>query len=159
MKFVTTLLFLLRDGEMLLAMKKRGHGVGRWNGTGGKVKPGETVSHAAVRECEEEIGVTPVAPKLVGRLKFLDRSDPDFYQDCHVFVATEWQGKPRETEEMRPQWFATSAIPYEDMWPDDRVWLPLLLQEKLFNGSVTTDSLAGNSLVQHDIRKVHRLED
>ncbi|MEJ0073651.1 MAG: NUDIX domain-containing protein [Candidatus Saccharibacteria bacterium] len=55
----TTLLLLRRNDEVLLAMKKRGFGAGRWNGVGGKLDPGETVEQALVRECQEEIGVTP----------------------------------------------------------------------------------------------------
>ena len=31
-----TLLLIRKDDEVLLAMKKRGHGAGKWNGTGGK---------------------------------------------------------------------------------------------------------------------------
>ncbi|MEK7504190.1 MAG: hypothetical protein AAB550_01680 [Patescibacteria group bacterium] len=32
-----TLCFLVKDNQILLAMKKRGFGVGKWNGVGGKV--------------------------------------------------------------------------------------------------------------------------
>ena len=53
----TTLCFLVKEGEVLLAMKKRGFGVGKWNGVGGKVKEGEDVFLSAVREIKEEIGV------------------------------------------------------------------------------------------------------
>jgi len=153
-----TLLFLRREDEILLALKKRGFGVGKWNGVGGKVEPGETIVQAAVRECQEEIGVTPAAPKLVGRLKFLDESDPNFCHDAHIFIATKWHGVPHETEEMRPQWFALAQIPYEHMWSDDQLWLPILLQGKLFKGSITLDDLANNALVRHDIKEVNHLE-
>jgi hypothetical protein len=40
----TTLVLLFNDqGQILLAMKKRGFGVGKWNGAGGKIHEGETV--------------------------------------------------------------------------------------------------------------------
>lgn len=32
---------------VLLGMKKRGFGAGKWNGFGGKVQPGETIEEAA----------------------------------------------------------------------------------------------------------------
>ncbi len=54
-----SLLFLLREDEILLVMKKRGFGSGRWNGVGGKFESGETAEQATIRECQEEIGVTP----------------------------------------------------------------------------------------------------
>ena len=51
-----TLVFLVNDDtqELLLAMKKRGFGVGKLNGVGGKVQAGETIEAAAVREAQEE---------------------------------------------------------------------------------------------------------
>lgn len=159
MKTATTLLLLRRGDEILLAMKKRRFGAGKWNGVGGKTEPGETILAAAIRECREEIGVTPLVPKLVGRLEFFDQSNSDFYHDCYVFVATDWEGKPVETEEMRPKWFALTQIPYEHMWSDDRLWLPLLLQGKLFKGSVTVDNLDNTALVRHDITEVNNLEE
>jgi 8-oxo-dGTP pyrophosphatase MutT (NUDIX family) len=45
-----TLGYLVRGDEVLMAMKKRGFGVGKWNGTGGKLQPGETVEEAMIRE-------------------------------------------------------------------------------------------------------------
>ncbi|HEV7453816.1 MAG TPA: 8-oxo-dGTP diphosphatase [Candidatus Saccharimonadales bacterium] len=132
-----TLLFLLRDGHILLAMKKRGFGEGKWNGAGGKVEPGETVEQAAIRECQEEIGVTPINPELLGDFEFRMSHDPAFGHHAHVFVATKWEGEPHETEEMRPEWFANDAIPYASMWSDDPLWLPLVLQGKHFSGKIT----------------------
>ncbi len=156
MKLVT-LLFLLKDDQILLAMKKRRYGAGKWNGVGGKADPGETALQAAIRECEEEIGVTPLKPKHVGHIRFYDQSDPNFGHDCHIFTATSWQGDPVETEEMRPQWFNVNDIPYADMWPDDEYWLPLLLQGKLFEGSITTDG--SDKLMSYDIKVTNQLTE
>lgn len=130
----TTLLFLRTETQLLLAMKKRGFGQGKWNGVGGKAEAGETPEQAAIRECQEEISVTPTNLQLVGALHFFDLPDVEHY--CHVFVATKWEGEPCETEEMRPQWFDISDIPYDTMWPDDRLWLPELLQGNTFQGKV-----------------------
>jgi 8-oxo-dGTP diphosphatase len=136
MKHVT-LMFLLRDDEILLAMKKRGFGEGKWNGAGGKLEPGETPLQAAVRETQEELGVTPLNPKKVGELDFYESTDPTFNHYGHIYIATEWQGEPEETEEMRPQWFRVADIPYDRMWPDDRFWLPDALARKRFKATYT----------------------
>lgn len=151
---VTTLLFLLKDDEILLAMKKRRYGAGKWNGAGGKADPGESPLQAAIRECQEEISVTPLNPTFVGRIKFYEKDDPSFCHDCHIFTATKWQGNPLETEEMRPQWFKTHDIPYGQMWPDDELWFPIMLDGKLFEGEVTTDG--NNVLVSYDVRVVKK---
>ena len=44
-----TLIYVLKDDVVLLGMKKRGFGVGRWNGFGGKVMDGEDIAAGAKR--------------------------------------------------------------------------------------------------------------
>jgi 8-oxo-dGTP pyrophosphatase MutT (NUDIX family) len=151
MKRDVTLLFLRRQDKVLLAMKKRGFGEGKWNGVGGKVMPGESFKEAAVRECQEEIDVTPHKVTQLGEIHFYMADDPSFCNFAHVFVAAEWEGEPHETEEMSPQWFAVDAIPYEQMWADDYLWLPLVLSGKRFKASFTLDN---DAVVQHDIKEV-----
>lgn len=148
MKKTVTLLFLRRGDEILLAMKKRGYGKDKWNGVGGKLETGEDALQAAIRECQEEINVTPLDPRLSGRLEFFEHDNPGFQHSCHVFVSDEWEGEPKETEEMRPRWFHIDAIPYDKMWPDDAVWLPHLLQGRPFSGEITVD-IANDKLMQH----------
>jgi mutator protein MutT len=147
-----TLLFLRRDGQILLAMKKRGFGVGKWNGVGGKADPGETPEQAAVRECEEEINVTPHNPKLVGELHFFDLPDVEHY--CYIYTATEWKGEPQETEEMRPQWFSVEEVPYATMWPDDIYWLPKLIANVPFKGRVVIEN---DNILECDIHQVEKI--
>lgn len=133
MKHVT-LLFLRREGQILLAMKKRGFGINKWNGVGGKLDEGETREQAAVRECQEEIGVTPKNMQLAGEIDFTDL--PDVHHYCHVYTTAEWEGEPAETEEMRPEWFNIEDIPYKSMWPDDELWLPTLLKDTRFRATI-----------------------
>ena len=148
MKHVT-LLFLRRDNEILLAMKKRGFGVGKWNGVGGKVEEGESYEEAAIRECQEEIGVTPQSLVACGELYFKDLPDVEHY--CHIYVTTDWEGGPHETEEMNPRWYKETDVPYSEMWPDDKLWMPLLLAGKLFKGTVTIED---NVVTYQDITRV-----
>lgn len=126
-----TLVFLRKPEErqLLLAMKKRGFGEGKWNGVGGKVEEGESVVQAAIRETEEEIDVEVDAAHLreVARLTFYYESKPEW--DClvHVYFATEWEAEPGESEEMRPKWYSEDTLPFEEMWEDDAIWLPRVL--------------------------------
>ncbi len=132
MKKILTLCFVVKGEKILLGMKKRGFGAGRWNGFGGKVERGETIDEAARRETKEECGIDIVAMEEVGIHEFEFQNKRGDILEVHVFRVDSWDGEPRETEEMRPQWFTTDAIPYDEMWPDDIHWLPVFLTGKKF---------------------------
>lgn len=133
--------FLLRevDGQrqILLGAKKRGFGMGLWNGVGGKVDGRETIEFAAKREIGEEIDLKPLNLDKVAVLHFYFPDDPekrDWNQDVHVFLVTDWQGNPWETGEVRPQWFTIIDIPFHLMWDDNSYWLPRVLAGEKIEG-------------------------
>lgn len=140
MKKHQTILFLQRnDGtEVLLAMKKRGFGEGKWNGTGGKVEEGETAEDAIIRETMEEVGVTVREENLKhhGTIEFIFPESNGLHIQGEVYTATFFEGEPVETEEMKPKWFPIDAIPYEDMWVGDSEWIPLVLSGKNISGTL-----------------------
>lgn len=131
---LANLCFLRRGDEILLAMKKRGFGVGKWNGVGGKLNVMETARAATVREAKEEIGViiNPDDLEKVGEINFIFPEKSDAKLFVHVFFCTKWEGEPSESEEMRPQWFTISEIPFDEMWTDDKIWLPDAIAGKKF---------------------------
>ena len=69
---VLTLVLLREESRVLLGLKKRGFGAGKWNGFGGKLEPGETVVEAAAREVKEECGLT-VKTSDLGKIKKTDK--------------------------------------------------------------------------------------
>lgn len=139
----TTLLFLVKRNinkeitDICLAMKKRGFGVGRYNGVGGKVEEGESIDDAVRREAHEEIGVVVRVMEKCGELTFTFPHKSDWNQLVHVYLSEDWDGKPVETEEMNPVWMSVKDIPYATMWPDDIFWLPKVLEGNAVRGRFT----------------------
>lgn len=130
---VVTLCLIHTDTHVLLGKKKRGFGMGRWNGFGGKVEPGETIEAAARREVLEECGVTVPAVEQVGLIHFEFEGNPELLE-VHIFRATAYEGEPVETDEMAPAWFHRDEIPFAEMWPDGPEWMPLFFADKKFQG-------------------------
>jgi len=131
------LCFIVEGDRVLLIRKKRGLGAGKVNAPGGRIEPGETALEAAVRETQEEVCVTPLSLRQMGELYF-DFTD-GYRLQCTVFRADGFEGAPQETDEADPFWVDVGAIPYDEMWADDRHWLPLLLAGRPFEGRFRFD--------------------
>ncbi|MDP2926874.1 MAG: 8-oxo-dGTP diphosphatase [bacterium] len=138
MKRLLTLCIIYQQSKVLLGMKKRGFGAGRWNGFGGKVSPGETIEECVKRETREESGIEINEVAEVGIIEFEFKGNPEILE-VHIFKSNNFSGEPIETEEMKPEWFPVDKIPFEKMWPDDKYWLPLLLNGKKFRGKFVFD--------------------
>ncbi len=125
-----TLMFILRDDEVLLIEKKTGFGKGKVNGPGGRLEQGETPLQAAIREVQEEVCVTPTGVESCGELffQFLDGLTIHGF----VFRASGFEGTPSETVEALPFWHPVADMPYDRMWADDRHWVPLMFERKPF---------------------------
>lgn len=138
-EILATLLFIQREGKVLLIKKKRGIGAGKINGPGGKIERGETPLEAICREAEEELCIRVQAPEERGRLyfHFACGTIPSIY--CYVFVAKSFEGVEQETEEAIPLWIDEDKIPYEEMWEDDQYWLPQLLAGQCIQAEFSFD--------------------
>lgn len=141
-----TLLFVIRDGQILLIRKKRGLGAGKINGPGGRLEPGETPVEAAVRETREELGVEALSPTLRGELHF--QFVDGYSLLCSVFTAPDCLGEAIETPEAVPLWTPLDAIPYHEMWEDDARWLPGVLEGRNFRGFFVFE---GDKMLSHRV--------
>lgn len=141
-----TLLFVIREGRILLIHKKTGLGKGKINGPGGKVDPGETAVECAIRECQEELCITPRDPSFCGRhlFQFID----GYSIDVSVFRSSDYEGTPTSTREADPLWCELDAIPYERMWADDALWLPVMLRDDSFMGRYLFDE---DAMLDHEL--------
>jgi len=149
-----TLMFVLDGDQILLIRKKRGLGAGKINAPGGRMEPGESPEQCAIRETIEELGVTPLSPALRGRQRF---HFVDGYQlTVFCFLSYAHRGTAIETEEARPRWTSVDAIPFEQMWADDALWVPMMLRGEAFDGRYIFD---GDTMVDHAFRDPPRLAD
>lgn len=143
------LTFIRRQRQLLLIVKKRGLGYGKINAPGGRIEPGETPEQAAVRETQEEVGLTPLGLRPAGQLDF---AFTDGYSlRCHAFTANDCKGSPTETDEASPFWCCETEIPYGRMWSDDRLWIPLMLESRPFQAQFVFD---GDLMLWHLLRTV-----
>jgi 8-oxo-dGTP diphosphatase len=141
-----TLVFVIENGKILLIDKKTGLGKGKVNGPGGKVEKGELPEACAIRECQEELSITVSDLQYCGqhRFQFVDG------YSIHVWVykTEKFDGTPTESVEAKPLWVSLNEIPYERMWEDDRIWLPMLLRGERFQGRWIFD---GDTMLDYEL--------
>lgn len=146
---------LIRDKDnILLGMKKRGFGEGRWNGFGGKVKPDETIEQSLIREMKEEAGVKVINPEKVAIVEFEFQDNPEILE-VHYYKILNFEGEPKESEEMLPKWFNIHELPFDKMWPDDKYWFPIFLKNKKFKGKFFFKDK--NTIINHSLEIVDSL--
>ncbi|MBI9108057.1 MAG: 8-oxo-dGTP diphosphatase [Spirochaetales bacterium] len=138
----------IRDKDQLLLInKKTGLGAGKVNAPGGRIEAGEMPLEAAVRECQEEVGLTPIDPEYVTDLSFIFKNGHSLRG--FVFYAESFEGEMIETDEAEPFWCNIEQIPLGKMWADDALWLPRMLKgEKLSGKFIFDDDEMLSSLVE-----------
>ena len=94
---IFSLVFIRKATEILLGLKKRGLGEGKWNGFGGKVEPGETIVEGAIRELKEECGLHATDLKKIGVLEFEFEGNEILFE-VHVFETYKYCGEVIESE-------------------------------------------------------------
>lgn len=144
-----TLVFVIQEGRILLIRKKRGLGRGKVNGPGGKLDPGENAVQCAARETEEELGIRVTDLECMGEHKF--QFIDGYSIHCWVFRATEFEGEPVETDEAIPLWCSLDDIPYAEMWEDDCIWLPMVIEGQRFSACWVFDD---DRMLDYQLEKV-----
>lgn len=145
-KIVATLVFPVKGDEVLLVRKTKKIGIGLWNGFGGGVEEGESPKQSAVRELKEEANLIVREADLESRGKavFHNKKEDghEFVVEVHLFVLRKWQGDVRLNKEVRDATFwSVNNLPFDEMLPSDRQWVPLVLSGKVVEVEVFHSSL------------------
>lgn len=100
-----------------------------WEFVGGKVEPGETKAQALIRECREELAITPTVGSV-----FMDvvHEYPDITVHLTLFHATIAEGIPKKLEHNDIRWITPAQIPLYDFCPADEEILKRITE--VYNG-------------------------
>jgi len=115
-KLMPTVGIILRKENKILLIKRKNTGWndGRHAYVGGDVDGGETVTQAAVREAQEELGIK-LDKNNLKLIHVLHRKDKIYFESIDfVFEATEWQGQPTNMEPDKCdgfEWFEIDNLP------------------------------------------------
>ncbi len=151
---VTTLSYIKNNDQLVLALKKRGFGVGKWNGYGGKIVEGETIEESAIREVKEEAEIEVTQIENRGVIDFSWDNEKNLPIEIHVYEIIAYNGELVETEEMKPQNFKIDNLPFAEMWDADKHWLPLFLAGKYFKGRFILND--DDKVVEYSIEEIKK---
>ena len=140
--------------RVLLIMKKTGLGQGKVNAPGGRLEKGEGYLEAVIRECQEEVSVTPLNPEKRMELHFQFTNGYALYGEA--FFTDSWEGEPRSSSEADPFWCDLDKLPWENMWEDDRRWLPLALAGKKLRGYYVFDD---DKMLSEKLQELNNFDD
>jgi 8-oxo-dGTP diphosphatase len=149
---LATLCYVHQDGSTLMIHRiKRADDIhaGKWNGLGGKFKPGESPEECVIREVWEESGLEINNPRLHGLVIFLGFKGNDWY--VFVYTAETFSGDLKENEEGFLQWIPDAELEGLELWPSDHIFLPWLQGGKFFSAKFiyNGDKFLGHEVVFH----------
>ncbi len=151
---LATLCYVRRGGKTLMVYRNKKPNdmhMGKWNGLGGKLEPGESPEECAVREIFEESGLQVHALTLKGFLTFPGFSnDEDWY--AFVYLVRDFNGNLISSQEGELRWIEDSELLNLNLWAGDRIFLPLLDRKGTFSGKFVYKD---GELIEHEIVTYH----
>lgn len=115
LSYVDVFLLLIRDGEVLLALRENtGYANGQWNVPSGKVEEGESAVAALLREAHEEVGLRLDAGDVRHVATVHQRNPEGGARIGLFFQAVSWPGEPINAEPHKCGgigWYPLEALP------------------------------------------------
>lgn len=116
--------------------------LGKYNGLGGKMEPGEDIVACMQRELREEASITATAMSLRGTINWTGFGPHGEDWLGFVFLITGFSGTVADSnEEGTLAWHPLESILELPMWEGDRHFLPLVFDEdpRAFHGYMPYD--------------------
>ena len=152
---LATLCYVRQAGKTLMVHRNKKANdmhMGKWNGLGGKLEPGETPEECAIREIQEESGLLVENPVFKGLLTFPGfANEEDWY--AFVFVASQFTGDLIDSPEGDLQWIDDAHLLELNLWDGDRIFLKWLDQPGFFSGKFIYKN---GQYVDHEVVFYHR---
>jgi 8-oxo-dGTP diphosphatase len=129
------------EGDRVLMIHRQGRPddlhLGKYNGLGGKVEPGEDVVTCMRREIREESGLDCEQLTLKGTISWpgFGKSGEDWFG--FLFRVDRFRGEPfRENADGTLEWLPVERVLELPLWEGDRFFLPLIFEatERQFHG-------------------------
>jgi 8-oxo-dGTP diphosphatase len=147
---LATLVYVRRDGRTLMVHRNKKANdmhLGKWNGLGGKLEPGETPEECAVREIREETGLEISRPRWHGIITFPGfANEEDWY--TFMFSADEFSGELIDSPEGTLAWIPDEQLLDLNLWAGDRIFIPWVLQGRCFSAKFV---YRNNEFVEHEV--------
>ena len=143
---IGTLAYVVRGDRVLMVHRNRrddDQHLGKWNGLGGKLEPGEDIAHGVRRELREEAAIEVTSMALRGTVSWpgFGPNGEDWFSP--IFVVHGFSGEPVSSNpEGDLEWIpvqrlldacsdnpftrATAALP---LWDGDRYFVPLVFDD------------------------------
>ena len=110
---------VIRKDAILLVRRANPPDAGKWGFPGGKIEHGETMEEAAIRELEEETGVTARSLGILDVQDSFARNERGEIQFHYILIAVlcEWlDGEPVAGDDaLEALWFPISTLPWSEL--------------------------------------------
>ena len=127
-RILATLVYAIRDDEVLLHQRVKDPNKGLWVAPGGKLEPDESPTECAIREMREESGLEISDATLRGIMTEVSPR-PDYQWVTFIFAATAWTGELAPAQGVGQfRWVRTSEVFALAIPPTDRIFFARVIR-------------------------------